>query len=293
MIRPFAALWRNLTGTAAPPAADAPRITDLGQPQDAIYAVGDVHGCRAELVALLDRITQDADRLGLRPRVILLGDAIDRGPQSAGVIDLLLSPRHAPWVQAILGNHESMMLDFLARPQAHAHWIDSGGFETLLSYGLSLSRSDLAALPKRRALQTVAAHIPDRHSAWLRSLPHGITLSMDGLRYMLTHAGYDPALPQDAQPASVLLWGKGSHDAQPIPPDLRLVQGHVITEAPDPSAARIRVDTGAYRTGRLSCLRIAPGHPPTLIALTLPRRTAPHPRPGRTGDLEGNHLGKH
>lgn len=290
MIRTLSALWRGLSGTVHPATGPAPRFDDLGEPASAVYAIGDVHGCRAELAALLDHIAQDAGKLGLAPLAVLLGDSIDRGPDPAGVIDLLVSARNAAWVRAIMGNHERMMLDFLQDPLANARWLDAGGFETLRSYGLPMSRTDLTALPGRRARQTVHAHIPDRHTDWLASLPHGIALVMNGRRYMLTHAGYDPALPPAQQRDAVLLWGRGGQDGSP---DLCLVQGHIVTDAPDPAANRILVDTGACHTGRLSCLRLCPGLAPSIISLSLPRRPTAHPRQDPNGDLEGTDLGKH
>lgn len=269
----FSTLARRFGARPAKAQAAACRILDLGTPADPVYAVGDVHGSRDLLVTLMDRIRADAAPLGGSPLVILLGDMVDRGTDSAGVLDLATHAKNRTVLGAILGNHERLMLDFLADPHANADWLDLGGFETLRSYGLSLPRPDLATLPPRRLRQMLDAHLPDAHIDWLRALPHGIALTLNGKRHLLTHAGYDPARPQDAQTEATLLWGSNAAAS----PDLRLVQGHIIVTRPDPDADLVRVDTGAWKTGTLTCLRLAEGKPPALLSVT--RDAAPQDGP--------------
>lgn len=249
------------------------RILDLGTPADPVYAVGDVHGSRDLLTTLIDRIRADAAPLGGSPLVILLGDMVDRGTDSAGVLDLATHAKNRTMLGAILGNHERLMLDFLADPHGNADWLDLGGFETLRSYGLTLPRGDLGTLSARRLRQMLDAHLPDPHLDWLRALPHGIALTLNGQRHLLTHAGYDPARPQDAQTEATLLWGRNAA----TDPGLRLVQGHIIVNRPDPDADLVRVDTGAWKTGTLTCLRLAQGKAPALLSVT--REAAPQDSP--------------
>lgn len=272
---------------ATPPRAPC-RILDLGPLDDAVYAVGDVHGCRAALARLIDRIRADAAALSRPARIILLGDMIDRGPDAAGVIELALQPRPGIPLTAVLGNHERLMLDFTRDPHGAADWLDLGGFETLRSYGLSLTRADLARLSPRRARQVVEAHLPDSHLHWLAGLPHGIALRIDGQAFLLTHAGYDTARPPDRQDESTLLWGRGG---SPGGPDLRLVQGHLPVDRPDPDAPLVRLDTGAWRTGRLTCLRLCGGHPAALLAETEPTRMTDD-RAGKRDADRTKHLGQ-
>lgn len=265
-------LGRLTTSGPQRPATTAARVLDLGPVDGPVYAIGDIHGCRAELAALLDLIAQDAAASGHPPLIIPLGDMVDRGPDAAGTLDLLVRSPLRDRIRAILGNHECLMLDFLRDPHGHRDWLDLGGFETLRSYGLVLSAADVATMSRRRAQQTVTAHLPDDHVAWLHSLPHALSLRIGGQGILLSHAGYDTALPPDRQSAETLLWGRGGTDGTDA---LRLVQGHVIVESPDLSARRIRIDTGAWRTGRLTCLRLAAGDSPRLLAAPqLPSRPA-------------------
>jgi serine/threonine protein phosphatase 1 len=265
---PLLAILKQRLRQLAPQRRTPTRIVDLGTPDHALYAIGDVHGCRAELAHLLTLIEQDAAGIGQKPMAILLGDLVDRGPDSAGVLDLVARRSGDGSLVALLGNHERMMLDFLDNPHAGADWLDLGGFETLRSYGLSLTRADLSSLSPRRARQRIDAHLPAPHLDVLRALPHGFRATVDGQPFVLTHAGYDPTRPPEAQREATVLWG---HHSPRLVEGPRLVQGHEIVDRPDPAAHRIHIDTGAWRSGRLTALRLCPGHPPLLIS------TAPAP----------------
>lgn len=96
--------------------------------------------------------------------------------------------------------------------------------------------------------------VPDHHVAWLKGLPHGYTARIGGIRYLFVHAGIDGRRPLDKQNESAVLWGRNVTQS---PSDLCVVQGHVIVEAPELSACRIRVDTGAYLTGKLSAVHFS------------------------------------
>ncbi|MFE3838671.1 metallophosphoesterase [Pseudogemmobacter sonorensis] len=261
-------LGRRLFGRGGEGVALAPLDPDAGP----VYAVGDIHGCRSLLAGLEEVIRADAAAFPGRPRIVLLGDMIDRGPDVAGLIDDILRP--LPWGErlAIRGNHEAMMLAFLADPQRRGDWLTHGGYETLRSYGLALDPAGLARLSGRRLGQMLAAHLPESHLAWLRALPHGFFLPMAETTWVLAHAGQDPARVLADQPPDVLIWGqppgqtsgRTEGHGQGTPPR-RLVHGHVIRDEVDLSAQDIGVDTGAWRTGRLSALRLVPGHPAQLL----------------------------
>lgn len=251
-------LIAGLLGGGAPAVA----LTPLDPADGPVYAVGDVHGCRRLLHGLLALIRTDAAAFPGRPHVVLLGDVVDRGPETAGLLDDLLRP--LPWgrLTAIRGNHEEMLLAFLADPHRHADWLAQGGFETLRAYGLPLDPRDLPGLARRRVAQMLAAHLPDDHLRWLAALPWGHTLSLDGQDWVLAHAGYDPARGAAAQRPQDLVWG-GRMPRQGE--GTRLVHGHVIRETADPAAIAVGIDTGAHATGRLTALRLARGAAPAIL----------------------------
>ena len=223
-----------------------------------VYAVGDVHG-RADLLApLLARIRADAAEGDTERRVVvMLGDYVDRGPQSEQVVDLLLeaiarAPADGLEIVSLMGNHERMLLDFIEAPfEAGTLWLTNGGRETLQSYGFSpvtlmtLRPDDFGAL--RNAF---LALLPDEHLRFYQGLPlaHG-----EG-GYLFVHAGINPAAKLDDQDETDLLWIRAPflrHEAAfgPI-----VVHGHSIRKEPEVRSNRIGIDTGAYSTDRLTCL---------------------------------------
>lgn len=241
------------------PERGAVRIVDLGRVDQPVYAIGDVHGCRALLARALDAIGQDADTLGKTPKIILLGDVVDRGEDSAGVLDDLTGASNK--LTALLGNHERMMLSFLQDPLKAWDWLQQGGFETLRSYGLVLSPAEKPNA--RRVLQMVQAHIPDHHIDWLQGLAHGYRLQVNGRTYVLTHAGLDATRPVEAQSEAAVLWG---NKVSAEYPGLCMVQGHMVVDRPLVSDSLIRIDTGAHVSGRLSVLRLSDGRPPSVMS---------------------------
>jgi serine/threonine protein phosphatase 1 len=259
----LAGLWNRWTarGNTRPGLCFVPLDPDQGP----VYAIGDIHGCRGLLRGLVALIDTDAAAFPGQPTLVSLGDVIDRGPDSAGVLDdLAADPGDAGPARAILGNHERMMLSFFADPGRHLNWLDMGGFETLRSYGLALTAQDAAAMPQRRLSQVLAAHVPQAHLDWLAALPHGYRLHLDGEDFRLVHAGYDPGLPDDAQSEDVVIWGRAA-PARPAPGGLRIVKGHDIVRQPDVTAQTIAIDTGAWQTGRLTALRLVSGYSPKLV----------------------------
>ena len=250
-------------------AAPAPVPIHLSLTDGPVYAVGDTHGCRDLLRGLEALIRADAAAFAGRPRVVLLGDMVDRGPDTAGLIDDLLRP--LPWGSrmAMRGNHEAMMLAFLSDPAGHADWLDQGGYATLMSYGLALNPAAPLTMARKRLDQTLTAHLPDAHLAWLRALPWFCVVAGAGAdgagvqHWVLAHAGYDPDLGPARQRPDTLIWG----GARPRPGDATgLVHGHVIQSAPDATTNCIGIDTGAYKTGHLTALRLVQHHAPSLLS---------------------------
>lgn len=224
-----------------------------------VYAVGDVHGCLPLYHRIEAAILADAARLGAAPVIILLGDMVDRGPQTAGLLDLLTGPPRGELRRlCLMGNHEAMMLDFLAAPRADAAWLDCGGAATLASYGLTLAGDE----PARRLRQRLAACIPAAHRRFLSGLP----LALRHGDWVLAHAGFDAARPLDAQPRAALLWGRSN---TPPPAGLTLVHGHFVQPEPHLGPGRIAIDLGAFATGRLAAIRLIPDTEPVVLTVNL------------------------
>lgn len=197
------------------------------------YAIGDVHGCLAKLENLIARC--DAHARGRAMRLVLLGDYIDRGPDSIGVVRFLmeLGARRGDGVIALKGNHEAIVFDVLDGAVPVANWLAGGAAATLQSYGVD----DPAALPRA-------------HLDWLRAL----RWSYDDGRRFFVHAGIDPERPLDAQDTHDLIWMR-----EPFLSDLRdygrlIVHGHtpVTTGKPDLRPNRLNLDTAAVFGGPLT-----------------------------------------
>lgn len=221
-----------------------------------IYAIGDVHGCLDELRRLEALIVTDAAPVAGEKWLVPLGDYIDRGPASAGVLDHLLAPPPPGFRRLCLkGNHEAMLLDALADPPTLRHWLAFGGDATLASYGLGQAaieslRSGRGRASSRR--QLLEAHLPEEHLAFLRNLPVG--LSVPGFTFV--HAGLRPGVPLADQKEADLLWIRelfleSGHDFGAV-----VVHGHTPGREPFISATRIGIDTGCFMSGRLTALRI-------------------------------------
>ncbi|MEH3101369.1 metallophosphoesterase [Sphingomonas adhaesiva] len=222
-----------------------------------VYAVGDVHGCYDLFHALLAEIRRDAaEREPERaPRVILCGDYIDRGPDSARVLDAVtwLLRSGTVDVTALDGNHEAMFRAFLDDPLAHTPWLRFGGRETLLSYGIVVpeQHDDPAAMIALR--DRVLDVMPAAHDRTLRAL----ALSVEIGDYAFVHAGVRPGVALADQVADDLLWIRGDFLDHPRPAAAVIVHGHSwIDERAAVLPHRVGLDTGAYETGVLTAVRI-------------------------------------
>lgn len=218
-----------------------------------VYAIGDVHG-RLDLLREVEAlIAEDCASAGRRRIVqVMLGDYVDRGPQSRGVIDHLLARDHGRELVALRGNHESYMLDRPDMPANFAHWCRYGGRETLLSYGLDLSAIDDETLEtdrvslSRRALSV----LPPDHTAFLA----GLGLHWSCGDYLFVHAGIRPGVPLEQQSERDLTWIRHDFLDSPVDFGCVVVHGHTPAEAPEIRDNRIGIDTRAYASGRLTCL---------------------------------------
>lgn len=218
----------------------------------AIYAIGDIHGCLDLLLQLERLIQQDAESLEGEKWIVLLGDYIDRGPESAAVLDHLLQGRLPGFKRFCLaGNHEELMLSYLTSPSPSHRWLELGGTETLHSYGISQR-----AAKRTSTKRLLPGFIPEDHIRFLESAP--VLLSVPG--FVFVHAGIRPSVSFDRQRERDLLWIRpedmNSTDMAAL--QFVVVHGHTPVVDVTVSPGRINIDTGAYISGVLSCIRIVP-----------------------------------
>jgi serine/threonine protein phosphatase 1 len=217
-----------------------------------IYAIGDVHGCLDELRRLEALITADAAAVAGEKWLVHLGDYIDRGPASAGVLDHLLAPPPRGFRRlGLKGNPEEMLLDALADPTMLSHWLANGGDATLASYGLGLGTIE-GLRQSRGRRQLLEAHLPEEHLALMRELPVG--LSVPG--FVFVHAGLRPGVPITDQDEADLLWIRGEFLDSGYAFGPVVVHGHTPAGEPFLSDTRIGIDTGCFMSGRLTALRV-------------------------------------
>jgi serine/threonine protein phosphatase 1 len=241
----MAGLIRKLFGGGA-----APRLPALPD-GERVYAIGDIHGRLDLLEALAEAIERDdAASPARETTVILLGDLVDRGPDSAGVVRFARQWAQRRDLRFISGNHEEMFLHAFLERNALKGLLRFGGIETLRSYGLE--PEDLLDMEFEDARQALDRAVPKEDRQFLR----GFELMIRKGDYLFVHAGIHPRVPLDQQ---------NSHDCRWIrEPFLRhtgdhgcfVVHGHTITAQADLRANRIGIDTGAYDSGVLSALRL-------------------------------------
>lgn len=217
-----------------------------------IYAIGDVHG-RADL---LDRVLSRIDahiaaHPTVRPIHILIGDYIDRGPASREVLDLLINCAQGREMVFLRGNHETFILDFLRNPAVFREWGKMGGAETLMSYGLKPPINADAATQKELASELNSV-LPKAHRDFLGSL----TSSFSCGGFFFAHAGVRPGVLLAKQRDDDLLWIRDDFLLYEEDFGKIIVHGHTPVRELDVRPNRINIDTGAYATGRLTCLII-------------------------------------
>jgi serine/threonine protein phosphatase 1 len=241
-------VWPKLTSQIK---RTSPRLPDRAR----IYAIGDVHG-RADLLdQTLLRIDADlATYPGCRPMQVFLGDYIDRGPSSRAVLDRLIDRSRTHEIVCLRGNHETYLFEFLQNPAVLADWRRLGGLETLMSYGLEPSmKADMAEqLELAKALEV---SLPKHHRQFLRSLRTSFSCG----DFFFVHAGVRPGIPLEQQREEDLLWIRDDFLLCEDDFGKIVVHGHTPVREPDIRPNRINIDTGAYATGRLTCLIIESG----------------------------------
>jgi serine/threonine protein phosphatase 1 len=220
-----------------------------------VYVIGDIHGRSDLLDRMVDQITSDLEANPVEERLtVTLGDYIDRGPDSRGVIERLARNPFPTELVALKGNHEALLEQFLRDPAVGAHWRRLGGLETLHSYGVAV-RGMMMGRDFSESADALRAALPTRHLAFLGSLKLSLTLE----RYFLCHAGVRPGVPLARQSEDDLLWIREEFLKSDSDFGKVVVHGHTPTEAPKVLPNRINIDTGAFMTSRLTCVVLEGG----------------------------------
>lgn len=222
-----------------------------------LYAIGDIHGHLDQLKKQHDRIAADQARHGAAP-VVHIGDLVDRGPDSRGVIDYLMAGQQsgADWV-VLKGNHDRMFALYLTALDAHddglrrdLSWLHPrlGGAATLASYGVQ----NPGDRPLEPVFQDALAAVPQAHRDWLAALP---TAHHSG-DVIFAHAGIRPGIPLAEQVETDLVWIREPFLSDPRDHGALIVHGHTAIDAPTHYGNRLNLDSSAAYGGPLSAVVI-------------------------------------
>ena len=213
-----------------------------------IYAIGDIHG-RADLLnGMLKRIDADMKTNSVAHTIeVFLGDYIDRGPASRQVLDRLVARNRTHKTVFLKGNHETYLTDFVTNPPILEDWKRVGGFATLMSYGItsSINAEEQLAAAFDQAL-------PESHRQFLGNLKLSFTCG----DFFFVHAGVRPGTPLEKQREEDLLWIRQDFLLSEDDFGKIVVHGHTPVAQPDIRPNRINIDTGAFATGQLTCLKL-------------------------------------
>ena len=217
-----------------------------------VYAFGDIHGRSDLLKEMFTVIDADIARNPVsRPIEVFLGDYIDRGPNSARTLDLLIQRSLYRETVFLKGNHEAYFLEVLRDPTKLEDWRQFGGLQTLMSYGIrpTLSPNTAEQTDLIRALIEV---MPGNHLKFLLSLKPSFLCG----DFFFVHAGVRPGIPLKEQQEADLLWIRNEFLDSHENFGKFIVHGHTPVRQPDIRPNRINIDTGAYATGNLTLLTI-------------------------------------
>jgi len=225
-------------------------------PGERVYAVGDIHG-RLDLLVEMQSLILNHARLS-PPRsvtVVWLGDYVDRGPSSRGVIDQLIAFSAGPLRSIFLmGNHEEALLRFLIDPRNGHQWRSFGGLATLISYGVDVTKFRLGRGAGKTRSDFLAA-LPRAHQDFLLALTFSCTIG----DFFFCHAGVRPGVDLDKQHPQDLIWIRDEFLYSREDFGMMIVHGHTPVPEPELRRNRVNIDTGAFATGRLTCAVIEGG----------------------------------
>ena len=206
--------------------------------KDKVFVIGDIHGQIGMLTRLMDKIPWRPEKDAL----IFLGDYVDRGPNSRGVVDYILSlTRNYSRISCIMGNHEGMLLNYLSGIKQNLY-LSNGGFATLKAYRIEMHPG--TALTENK--------IPRDHMVFYRSLKPYIELK----HHYLVHAGFRPGVPMADQTETDMMWIREPFISSNFDFGKKIVFGHTPFPEPLVMANKIGLDTGAAYGRRLCCLEL-------------------------------------
>jgi serine/threonine protein phosphatase 1 len=222
-----------------------------------VYAIGDIHGRSDLLHALLLQIEADNEQRGpAHTQIIFLGDLVDRGPDSSGVIETAMALRAAGRkVRFLLGNHEEVFLKACRTrdPKTLRFFLRIGGDATLQSY--PITRAEYVTLDIDALAERLTTLVPEAHLAFLESFEDRIVIG----DYAFVHAGIRPGVPISDQKRSDLRWIREEFTEHRGDLEKVVVFGHTIYEEVEERGSRIGIDTGAYASGKLTALGLEGG----------------------------------
>ena len=226
-----------------------------------VFAVGDIHGCKELLNVIHNKIIEASKNKEGEKLLIYLGDYIDREPDIKGTIQTLIDFQPENFTKVfLLGNHEQMLLDFMAGKRNSLYiWLSNGGLETLESYGSDMnSYIDHSMELKDEELirKQFTRLLPFSHKNFFNQL----ILNYEWGNYFFVHAGINPDLPIEKQEKETMLWTREKNFFNPkMTCSKIIVHGHTPVEKIEKYPFRINLDTGSFYSGKLSCLKIENG----------------------------------
>jgi serine/threonine protein phosphatase 1 len=226
-----------------------------------LYVIGDIHG-RADLLdQIVVKIALDIQQYpGAECLTVTLGDYIDRGPDSRGVLDRLASNPFSTNYIALKGNHELLFEAFMQDPSVGHYWRKLGGLETIHSYRVPVSAL-MTGQGFEEAGKALKLAIPTAHLRFLASLKTSVTIG----KFFLCHAGVRPGVSLERQKVDDLLWIREEFLTSTMNFGKIVIHGHSPNEWPEVRPNRINIDTGAFATGRLTCLVVENGRAPRFL----------------------------
>lgn len=221
-------------------------------PDGPVFIIGDLHGCQVLLDQLMGQMAaKDPDAMR-----VFVGDYVDRGEDSAGVLRTLFALRDDPNVICLIGNHEDMMLGFIDKPEKKGgRWLRYGGLQTLASFGIGGVTNSSEGDALVTACEALKAAMGAEMLAWLRGLP----ATWDSGNLTVVHAGADPVTPLALQPNKTFMWGHPDFERVLRTDGTWVAHGHTVVEQANAQGGKIAVDTGAYATGQLTAAYVTSG----------------------------------
>jgi serine/threonine protein phosphatase 1 len=219
-----------------------------------LYVIGDIHGRLDLLERMIDLVNLDIGSYGPHSLIVTLGDYIDRGPDSRGVVDRLLNNPFAGQFVRLKGNHEALFEKFVDDSSIGTDWWRLGGLETLKSFGITVGPRMTKRGFKKAAVQ-LRETLSQQQLEFFSSLQTSLAVG----RYFLCHAGVRPGVALELQSEEDLLWIRDEFLDSQIDFGKIVIHGHTPTREPQVHANRINIDTGAYDSGRLTCIVLEEG----------------------------------